>query len=1459
MSNLYVGLKRKRPILLWASIFIGFSMFAVMAFSVHAAFSHPPESYAKLMRSVNSYSGKSQSLSLNNKLLLPKNEVSEKIEQLKNEEKVSLDKLRVSDEKQKKYFELLEAQSNVLAESNDNSKANIQADSEAKKEIKIPKHPSTFGFSENDITIKKLPNVSINSQKGQKIPRDLRLLASVVPVFPVDQIKLPTIDDLHDDNSEIDINEEVKALARSLNNNPVEIVNYVSSNIVYEPYYGAKKGALGCLKEKVCNDVDSSSLTISILRAAGIPARYEKSAAVFSVEQLKKMFGVDETKTVFAALALNKVPVFILTNRLAGVALDDADFGPERYLVIEWTHVQAFYDYDERGANIPNTLNTHAAATTAELRSMLVGYPKKQWMPIDVVTKPVNHLKRDILADSVGWNAESFWSGFFQYQGELSPFEKYSADLGVFAGRAVADNTSVKSPLPRNSNKLPATLPYFVASAENENINVARETFSELPNEIRQKVTVQLLRDSNDEVVLSKTFYGSELNNQEVNLLYEGLTEVDNAVIEDHNGIPQTPAPLVDIAPYLQLDGQIVSGVEGMQIRPAVSIGESLILKFNYVVAGQQIYTDEKFSVAGNREGIFVSLSKVQNDPELAGITGFERTQIITFKGNSAIAREYLRRLQEDSATIKESLDYELNTLFTRAIVTQNRVLSEVNGVPTTFDFKGFSLDAAAYIVDYSNRGNYKNHQKDFRLLWAQQASYLESKVIQDVTGLESISTVNGLQFAYAHPELYTMHTITSANENDIDSLNLSDNTKANMRAAVGAGDTILTPNTFVTKGEWNGVLYVVLKPDWTGRYAIGEQAAQNGAWSTQLFEMQEYVDSTGYSQPILVASAGFNPLDIVNTYYLDFKTKQGQDGLSCKTTAAEDQQIMADAQWNPSYGYPCLKQTVNFDKNYRHVFIYATSAVKFYGAKSDVGLYNYWETRDAIINKIDAYYAQHIPNGQKFNRWFSTKIGTYLQSVCTSQPGVTACADSDDGSIYYTPKQSGGVNGAAYMARGSFLEKLVEEDDDDSMIVLTLGFPTSDKAQASSTGKQGYYQNFANGQIYQYDSWGMTWTYYTYGKMAQLHDPERDGVVGDIGFPEDDPESSSTHVYQEFQRDNEIEWNKNANTVQVVRYKKYRCELDGDISSPLRLNLILIHGVFDTGVQTLNDLGSLIIPVVKEILSGNLGDDLTKLVNEVQKIDRKSLKNFLATVVDASKAWIIDEYDTAIGPNGCPARASYLTGRIAGEVLLIYVPTSKLTALSKMKAINYAKDTKAISKFAKFTEESMKTFSKWVSKGPFKGSPLHKVSDAYKNEKIFYKDPLNDASGFKLKNAIQDNYLRGDLNYGFYSLQRGLGDEYLKNLSHEGHEIMFVLKENGDMVLAPRGIPNLVEYKMPHPILADGEDIISAGTLKFNLDGSIKVTNESGHYLPNSDSLNDVKSAIKKVDSNINVTILPL
>jgi hypothetical protein len=1069
-----------------------------------------------------------------------KQSLNGRLEKFITKEEEKLNKLGVSAKTKEKYLNRLRGQ------------VEDQQQAVPGEEIKIPETPSQFRHETENVPVRGINIKKIQyptaAGKTKKI--------SFNPLFKVAHAAIPytglpvladVFSNTQSGDSEISITAEIQSLAGTLENNPVKIANFVRNNIRYEPYFGAKKGAIGCLHEKICNDTDTSSLTIALLRSAGIPARYKKSLIVMPVEQLQKLLGVDETKTVFAALAWNKVPVYLVSGgTVSGETLATYDFTNETELALEWTFVEAFYEYNEKGGNISNEINFLESTTDEQVKTKLQAYPEKQWIPIDAVVKPYTHTKKEIAHSASGFNVTNLWTGFLQYQGTQSPIEKFAQDLKTASGKDIntPEYQSAITAENKNYDILPSVPPYRLAIGTNGSGSIVPETWSVLPDIRKTKVTISLKNESNSSTILTHTYNGSEINNVPLNIQYEGATDTDKAVIESYGGIHATPADLVEIKPVFSME---YAKIGGAPADPALQIGDSLILQFDLIVNGENTGTSQKFSIAGNNEGVYLVLSRVQENALLDDETDPDFNSKVLLEGNSELARQYLRRVQKTGDLLGKAMDRSTNTQIMRAVVTQNRVLTKVGDVPTTFDFKGLTIDAETYITGYSNRGDYKSLEKDFHLLWGLQASYDEADIFEDITGLEAISTVKGLQYAYANPAQYTIQTISAANENIIDTLNLSANTKTNMHADIRAGQTIITPDKAVTKGTFTGLLYTSLAADGTGTYAIGEQSQMNGGVTTMYVARETLVASNGnifesYQQTVVTA--------LYTELYIFTENAYKQNNCSIPKDKfnriinnideyGNPIPIASNDYWLPDYGFPCWLYPANTDSGYYHYgrkdmkIILATAGAKFFMPDH----FKYWVTekkvRDIFAGKngnIDGV------NGVKINKdfKFSSAVGTYLQRGTYSR---TSYSWDDPIVVYYQPDSD--KKGKAQLVYDKFLNLLDQQSylinyyfcsatscsTNEFKVVNRLGYPTTVqmKARQSLRWNTGDYQGFIGGDLYWNDD--MNKSFYVPGGIAEEFNSDtycrRDasnnclvdengkkyiGTGGQFGFPIDNP-----------------------------------------------------------------------------------------------------------------------------------------------------------------------------------------------------------------------------------------------------------------------------------------------------------------------------------------------------------------
>jgi RHS repeat-associated protein len=77
------------------------------------------------------------------------------------------------------------------------------------------------------------------------------------------------------ETAEVQLTPEIRAKAQELDHSPVNILNWVRANVQFVPTWGATRGAQATLQQLRGNAADTTSLTIALLRASGIPARYQ--------------------------------------------------------------------------------------------------------------------------------------------------------------------------------------------------------------------------------------------------------------------------------------------------------------------------------------------------------------------------------------------------------------------------------------------------------------------------------------------------------------------------------------------------------------------------------------------------------------------------------------------------------------------------------------------------------------------------------------------------------------------------------------------------------------------------------------------------------------------------------------------------------------------------------------------------------------------------------------------------------------------------------------------------------------------------------------------------------------------------------------------------------------------------------------------------------------------------------
>lgn len=263
------------------------------------------------------------------------------------------------------------------------------------------------------------------------------------------------------ENEEIKLTPEIKELAGKLGYSPVKILQYVTNEIAFEPYYGSLKGAEGALVSKAGGPTDQASLLIALLRASNIPARYVLGTARFEGgdPRFLRWVGAKTYQAGANILGQGKIP---------------STYGTDW---VEFTHVWV-------EACVPYGNYRGSAADRTGFR----------WIPLDASLKEKTYQAG--IAINVDFDYDSYMLKRTDGSDSL-PHEKYLRQVETqvkslapnYSNNTLADIPYLGKPAPRKFDVLPASLPYIVKTFSSWGSGYTAETDT-VPDAHRIKIEI---------------------------------------------------------------------------------------------------------------------------------------------------------------------------------------------------------------------------------------------------------------------------------------------------------------------------------------------------------------------------------------------------------------------------------------------------------------------------------------------------------------------------------------------------------------------------------------------------------------------------------------------------------------------------------------------------------------------------------------------------------------------------------------------------------------------------------------------------------------------------------------------------------------------------------------------------------------------------------------------------------
>jgi len=574
-----------------------------------------------------------------------------------------------------------------------------------------------------------------------------------------------------------------------------------------------------CLQTKQCNDFDTASLLIALLRTSNISARYVYGTIELPIDKVENWVGgFTDANSAVNFIASGGIPIKAYTSG-----------GKIAKVQMEHVWVETYVPYGLYSGR-PSKLN-HS----------------KTWIPLDPSYKQYIYTEGIDIQTAVPFDAQSFVnqikstatinetesyvtkvdSSYIQttltgYQTQLQNYINQN-----IPNATVDDILGKKEIQKKELGILPVTLPYKRI--------VAGTKYSEIPDSLRQKVSFELQDLYLFGTSLSYTAGLPELAGKRITLSYAPATTSDEQTINSYGGIYQVPAYIVNMKPQIKVEG-VVKATGG-----SIGLGnqQGFDMRFSSPSYGTDVVSNKV--TAGAYYGIGLNPYKISKGLVKKRKLKLEAVQS-TVSSSNIYTDDYIGELLYTTSIV---YFFELDAfedVFTKSykvanvkqvsegMVSKDLSVSYIFGIPIKTLEGGLIIDVDRYIHSPVSKSGDTTKTQQFMLSLGQMSSGMEHGIFEQLYNKTGTSAVKAL--SVANSQGIPIYTIDSSNINNIlSALQVSSQVKTDIQNAVNAGKIVTVSKTNVTVDTWTGAGYVILDPNTgAGAYMISGGFAGGGS-----------------------------------------------------------------------------------------------------------------------------------------------------------------------------------------------------------------------------------------------------------------------------------------------------------------------------------------------------------------------------------------------------------------------------------------------------------------------------------------------------------------------------------------------------------------------------------------------------------------------------------------------------
>jgi hypothetical protein len=679
----------------------------------------------------------------------------------------------------------------------------------------------------------QLPNTSLKPQPDRK-PKENQAAFIQAGLTDTPAIQLAALGDFTFDQlaeagnpaylaetTEIVLSQAIKDKAAELNYDPVKIYHWVRNHIEWQPTWGGIQNAELTLSAQRGNAMDIASLTIALLRASKIPARYVHGTIDVLAADFKNWAGGFSNITAAASFASSGgIPI---TSVVSG--------GQISKIRLEHIWVEAAIDFlPSRGAR------NRDADSWVEMDPSYKQYDYKKGLDAVAISGiDPEQLAQSFIASGTTNETEGWATGFdasILQNAQTEAQQKLEAYIqDHLTDPTVGDVIGGRQTIIQEYPMLPSSLP--------NRIVVTGSRYDKLPGQLQQKITWAFGKDILGDLIDPVSFPFAKVNNQKITLSFKPATEADEQAllsllpegeITDISQLPTTiPSYLINVVPELAVNGQVV------KTGGTLKLGEELPFITALSFAGRgQIYAPRTYHViAGSYLAVNAYAGSVSPAQLQAVKTQLEQTKTVLESTDQA----------QIGALTREALLGDMFHAGGLGYYAQLTALSYLMGLQTgghqtlaagigTFGYEpnvnylfgfpksikpgGVAFDIPLVRINATDDGN-ADRLKQFTLQTGILSSALEHAVpeqlfVNEQNPGEAISAVKALQKANAQGQ--RIYHITQANQATIlPNIHHHPDTMAEIKNALNAGKEVITHTDAVSVPGWSGAGYIITDP----------------------------------------------------------------------------------------------------------------------------------------------------------------------------------------------------------------------------------------------------------------------------------------------------------------------------------------------------------------------------------------------------------------------------------------------------------------------------------------------------------------------------------------------------------------------------------------------------------------------------------------------------------------------